>query len=250
MRRSTSPELSTAGLCAALLLVGAALTADVVHHGLVRRLDWATHLAVDAHLHGAVVRLALHGLALVGHPRLLVAPLLVLATLSARRHGTSRPLVTAALVLAGTAGSVWLIKTGVGRVAPSSGHDRIHAAGISYPSGHAVSAVVCWGLLLEYAASLGGRLGAALPVRRRRLLTAVLAAAAGLGMTALDYHWLSDVIAGWLLGGLVLALVLAVGPVRRRVSRPLPADRRAREIQVARDAPEAQPEPARPVPSG
>jgi membrane-associated phospholipid phosphatase len=46
-------------------------------------------------------------------------------------------------------------------------------------------------------------------------------------MIALDYHWFSDVIAGWLLGALILGVVLAVGPIvgsaaRASLSRAAP----------------------------
>ncbi len=133
-------------------------------------------------------------------------------------------------VMVAAAGAVWLVKAGVGRLAPSSGSDQIRAGGRSYPSGHAVAAVVCWGLLLEHAGGLGRR--------RRHALTALLAGAAGLGMAALDSHWLSDVLAGWLLGAIVLGVALQ-------------AQRTEAGVTVSRPLHRAAPrEPAQPAPSG
>ncbi len=220
---------------AALALL-AALTAGVLEPGIVRSVDWQVHLWIDAHLQGDAARALSTAGALFGQRGVVVVPLLVLAVLAARRRRSARPLIVTFVVLAGIAVSVWLFKTGIGRVAPGAGRDAVHAGGLSYPGGHAVNAVVCWALVLEFAASLGPRSDRLLPVRRRRLLTAFAALAAGAGMTTLDYHWLSDTIAGWLLGGLILAAVLAVGAVEP--ARP--------RRQLSRSA---QQEPARPAPS-
>jgi membrane-associated phospholipid phosphatase len=216
--------LSAAVLLAAL----AALTGDVLHGGLARRFDWWLHQQIDAHLHDRLARGAVMALSLFGQRGIVVLPLLVLAVLAARRHGSLRPVLVAVGVLVGLAIVVLVFKASVGRVAPSSRHDAVHAGGASYPSGHAINAVVCWGLVLEFAAGLGGRAERALPVRRRRIVTVAVALAAGLSMTALDYHWFSDVLAGWLLGALILGAVLALGPLGgRKVESPVSrSDRR------------------------
>jgi membrane-associated phospholipid phosphatase len=207
------------GLC-----VGLALTADVVAHGLVGHVDWLVHRQVGAYLDGPLARAVLAPLAAFGQPVVAAVPLLGLAALAASRHRSIRPLLTAAGAVALTLGAVWLVKHGIGRLAPSAGRDATHAGGVSYPSGHAAAAVVCWGLTLEYAASLSVPLRAALPNHRRRALTALVGLVAGLAMAALDYHWLSDVVAGWLVGGLLLAAAVAFGPVRSpvRLAVPLP----------------------------
>ncbi|MEP6696492.1 MAG: phosphatase PAP2 family protein [Pseudonocardiales bacterium] len=232
MRRAGRPLLpAVLGVAVAGAL--AALTADVLRRGLLHRLDWRLHLQVDAHVHDGPVQTVAMVLSLVGQRGIVVVPLLVLAVLAARRHHSLRPVIVAVGALVGIALLVLLFKAAVGRVAPSSGHDGVHAGGSSYPSGHAINAIVCWGLVLELAASLGGRARWVLGPLRRRLATAGLAALAGLSMIVLDYHWLSDVLAGWLLGVLVLGIVLAAAPVR------------ARPVSSA-----ARPGSARPVPSG
>jgi membrane-associated phospholipid phosphatase len=228
MRRAKGPLLA-AGLVIAL----AGLTADVLHGGYARRFDWLLQEPVRAHLHDTLPRMAGMALSRVGQPGIAVVPLLLLGALAARRHRNLRPVLVTAGVLLGTALLVLLFKAAIGRSAPSSGHDALHAGGSSYPSGHAVAAIVCWGLALEYAASLSDRAERALPRRRRTLLTAAAAVAAGAGVIALDYHWLSDVLAGWLLGTLILGLALAVRPVRGPGREPLSREaprRRARRV--------------------
>lgn len=213
---------SRALLLAAGVVALAALTAAVLQDSPIRRLDWRLHERVDPHLHGGLTRIVVVALSLTGQRGVVVLPLLVLAGLAARRQGSVRPVVVALGALVGIAILVLVFKAAVGRVAPGTGHDGVHADGSSYPSGHAINAVVCWGLMLEFAASLSDQARRALGRRRRMLITAALAAVAGLSMIALDYHWLSDVVAGWLLGALLLGVVLALKPVGDPVSRPAP----------------------------
>ena len=87
---------------------------------------------------------------------------------------------------------VYAVKDGVGRTAPPV--DLLHtAAGQSYPSGHLANAVLVWGWLWWSARG----------VDPTALLTRVLDVVrlAGpvcvvVGMTLLDYHWISDFVAG------------------------------------------------------
>jgi hypothetical protein len=75
-----------------------------------------------------------------------------------------------------------------------------------FPSGHAMTAVVVWGALLLVALP-GVRRGA-----RPWLVaaTAVLVVAVGLTRLALGVHFVSDVLAGWVLGAAWLAGTVAV----------------------------------------
>ena len=87
----------------------------------------------------------------------------------------------------------------VGRHRPSFVHPVAHAAGAAFPSGHALGATVSFGLLVL------------LVPRRWKPAAAILAVlATGLvsfSRLALGVHFLSDVVAGWLLGGAWLALM-------------------------------------------
>lgn len=97
------------------------------------------------------------------------------------------------------------LKALVGRARPQwpDPVDSAHYA--AFPSGHAMTAVVTCGLLLW----LLGRTG---PGPRTWWAAVLLAAVSvlGVGFTRiyLGVHWLTDVLAGWLLGGCVVALAV------------------------------------------
>jgi undecaprenyl-diphosphatase len=122
-----------------------------------------------------------------------------------------RPLLVLALSLAGAFGFSQLVKHAVGRARPD---DRlVHAVGYAFPSGHATFAAAGWlGLAIVLARVW--------PARRAALLAAALAVIAIVGASRvyLQVHWTTDVLGGWALGGLWLAIVLAVAgaPARRR----------------------------------
>ncbi|MFJ3235005.1 phosphatase PAP2 family protein [Streptomyces sp. NPDC086787] len=93
--------------------------------------------------------------------------------------------------------------------------DSAHFA--AFPSGHAMTATVVCGLLLW----LLHHLGAGRTLWRAALAVAVVSVAgAGLTRVWLGVHWASDVVGGWLLGALVVALAVTVHEgVRSRGSR-------------------------------
>jgi undecaprenyl-diphosphatase len=113
---------------------------------------------------------------------------------------------------------VGVMKNLVGRLGPlqlgpdaalPGGSDLFAAGGTIFPSGHTANAVVTWGVL-------------ALVARGHRRLGAVLAAGAALsvGLTTvyLGTHWISDVVAGWCAGGLVLLALPTAVPVAARAA--------------------------------
>jgi undecaprenyl-diphosphatase len=143
------------------------------------------------------------------------------------RERQGRPLVVLLVATALTEVGVGGMKTLVGRLGPLQlGPDAVlpgaaevfAATGTVFPSGHTANAVVTWGVVAMLA-------------RGHRRLAAVLAAlvAVSVGLTTvyLGTHWLSDVLAGWCAGGLVLlAVPFAVpwavrtgGALRRSVRR-------------------------------
>ncbi len=90
--------------------------------------------------------------------------------------------------------------------------------GLSYPSGHAVNEVVG----LRLAAALLARPGRDASQRRAVLLAVVLAvvvAVGGVSVVVADFHWASDVLAGWLLGGCLLSFGYALGAGRLSAGR-------------------------------
>ncbi|MEU2786182.1 phosphatase PAP2 family protein [Streptomyces sp. NPDC007110] len=89
--------------------------------------------------------------------------------------------------------------------------DSAHFA--AYPSGHAMTATVVCGLLLW----LLHRHGTTGPVWRTAVAVAAVSVI-GVGLTRvwLGVHWASDVVGGWLLGALVVALAVGVDLRRSR----------------------------------
>ncbi|MEU8713178.1 MULTISPECIES: phosphatase PAP2 family protein [unclassified Streptomyces] len=101
------------------------------------------------------------------------------------------------------------LKAAVGRPRPEW-HDPVDSAHYAaFPSGHTMTATVVCGLLLWLLHRCGTG-----PALRRTALIAAGVSVAGVGLTRvwLGVHWPSDVLGGWLLGSLVVALaVLAYG---------------------------------------
>ncbi|MFC0055073.1 phosphatase PAP2 family protein [Streptomyces actinomycinicus] len=110
------------------------------------------------------------------------------------------------------------VKAAVGRPRPvwADPVDSAHYA--AFPSGHAMTATVVCGLLLWLLHRCRpGR------VLWRTAVAAALVSVIGVGVTRvwLGVHWPSDVLGGWLLGGLVVALaVLAHERPRHGRSEP------------------------------
>ena len=98
------------------------------------------------------------------------------------------------------------LQLGPGAVLPGAS-DVLRAGGTIFPSGHTANAVVTWGVLALVARGhrrLGG------------VLAAVVAISVGLTTVYLGTHWLSDVLAGWCAGGLVLLALPSAVPVAAR----------------------------------
>ena len=105
----------------------------------------------------------------------------------------------AAYALVSGAGALVLdpvLKTLVGRLRPVVAHPIAHGTGNSFPSGHALGSIVCYGaLFLIFLPAIRGTW--------RRVFTAVivtLIAAIGISRLLLGVHYLSDVLGGWALG--------------------------------------------------
>ncbi|MFE6746473.1 phosphatase PAP2 family protein [Kitasatospora purpeofusca] len=112
-----------------------------------------------------------------------------------------------------------VVKVTVARARPALPDPVTHAPGFSFPSGHSMTAATCCAvLLLVFAPVLGRRW---LPVARTVAVISVL----GVGCTriALGAHWVSDVLAGWMLGSaLVAATAWAFEGWRRDTGRSVP----------------------------
>jgi membrane-associated phospholipid phosphatase len=226
-------------VAAAAVVALGLLTADLLYDGALRRADGTVAAWVSAHVgHGwsAVLR----PLTFLGQRGFVAVPLVVVTALVVRRTRSLRPLLVVGGALLATALIVGTMKIGFGRTAPGYGDDLLGQGGLSYPSGHAVNAVLVWTLVVRMLAGVygNGRLRVLrLPAAQAGVVAAVVLVNA-VGMLGLNYHWATDVAAGWLIG--LALVVLTPSPVPPRYAGGVP---RAAAVRSRR-------EPDRPVPSG
>lgn len=185
-RRPVPVALAVCALAGALMLRAEPLDVDRWSLGLLvaHRGDAATATAV--------------GVALLGSGMLLYPLLLLPVLLRGPAHRVPALLAVAALAAAQLLRDVLLAGTDFSR--PEQELHLTTAAGAATASGHAMTAAVGWGLLLAQ-------------VTRRRNAVAVAAAVGvlvGAARAYLAVHWLSDAVAGLLLG---LAFLLAALPL-------------------------------------
>ncbi|MEU1889276.1 phosphatase PAP2 family protein [Micromonospora sp. WMMD987] len=207
--RSLGLRLTLAAVAAFLVLVPFALLAVLVVgawtplHDLDAAVTAALHrFAAD---HPGWVRVMTAWTHLFSPGPLRVAALVVVVW--AWRRGSRRLAlwVVTTMAVGGALGA--LLKLLVGRDRPELLDPVARAAGFSFPSGHALNAILAAGvLLLVFLPFARGRPGV------RPLLWAVavlLVGVTGLSRVALGVHWASDVLGGWLLGAAVVAATAA-----------------------------------------
>lgn len=167
----------------------------------------------------------------------------VLATLTAvllvrRRH---RLAVYVAVTGLGTAVLSPLVKQLVDRLRPMVDTPVSTAGGPSFPSGHTLAATVWVGVVLLV-------LLPAVPPRRRRLAVTIgvaLVVVVGLTRIALGVHFVSDVLAGWLIGtGWLLVTATAFRNWRRHEGLAVPPAVEGLAPEVADDLDHAPERPA------
>jgi len=147
-------------------------------------------------------------LAVVGDETVLLPLTFIVAVAAfARGRGSLRAAAPFVAMLA-TSVAIGLSKALVGRERPPVAQQLIETASASMPSGHAAYAAalaaVAW-------FTVGGRA----PSRTVRAAAVTAALAAGVARLVLGVHWLTDVLAGWLVGALLGACVVAL--LRRRL---------------------------------
>jgi undecaprenyl-diphosphatase len=117
------------------------------------------------------------------------------------------------VLMAGTFALQWLTKAAAGRPRPDQ-------APWGFPSGHVLSLVVFFGLMVHLIGTASARR------RRWRILASLVAALpvviVGFSRLYLDRHWLSDLAGGLTIGAAYL--LLAIWLVEVVFTRPTPAD--------------------------
>lgn len=109
-----------------------------------------------------------------------------------------------------------LTKLAVDRARPVLPEPFAFASGTSFPSGHAMGSLVCYGALLLVVLPF-------LPPRLQRLarwLTGAIVLAVGTSRVVLGVHYPSDVLGGWLLGAGWLLLTVMLFARWRKKARP------------------------------
>ena len=127
--------------------------------------------------------------------------------LAVKQH-TYVPLLRVLLALALLTTVVYAFKWGTGRTAPAyPGGSFFHRDGASYPSGHVANAVLMWGVARWQAVEFG----LSARVQRTAWLLSVLGPVlTGVAMVALNFHWVTDAVAGVAVGLLLLGVVHAL----------------------------------------
>jgi undecaprenyl-diphosphatase len=206
-------------VCGALLWGFVALADEVPEHGWLVRADLA--VAAWLQVHGTEGGESIFAaVSWLGSPVLIAVVVLVGVWLAVRRSWPQ--FWVWAGTIAGGAALEQVLKAAFHRTRPVYAAEFIHRASWSFPSGHAMNSLIVYGLLahmlLPHIES---------PARRRVLVvgTAVLIAAIGYSRLYLGVHYLSDVVAGFLAGGLwLLVCAGAYDLSQRRAKRiALPA---------------------------
>jgi undecaprenyl-diphosphatase len=209
-----SPWLVPAGL----LLILVALTVNVLAHGPLVGMDDRIRTAVQAQATSPTWRWLSDRwyspaqlIVDLGNYQVAVPVLAVCALIAAARQRTLRPLLAAVagavlLLATVTAGKKLIDRTGPGLTTLGAG-----GLGV-FPSGHTTTATVCLGLSVAL-------LMPSLPARARQAAVAAVAVVCllvGAALVWCDYHWFTDVVAGWALAGLIIQAAVLLS------RRPLP----------------------------
>lgn len=193
-------------LCAGLFVVvlvqvwenaGLLVRIDHLGHdlGLAKQTPWLTPIALGAD----------H----IGQREPIAGVLLGAATTLARFRRTARPLLLSFAALLAVNFIVGALKLGYGRQKPHTGDTSPLEGGMMFPSGHTANVVLTWGLLAYLLIVYGG-------ARRKQgavVTVVVLSLLMGMVSLFLDTHWVTDIVAGWLIGAILLQLLILIDTV-------------------------------------
>jgi undecaprenyl-diphosphatase len=208
----------------ALLLILVILTIDVLVHGPLTGLDERIRVAVLARADspawrwlGDTPHRPAQLLTDLGMDTLAVPVLAAVALALAIRRHTLRPLLIALTGVVLLLGTVIPAKIIIGRPGPGLSAVLPGQLGV-FPSGHTSTACICFSLAVLM-------LVAGQPARTRYLALAGLALlwlGVGAALVWCDYHWFTDVVAGWALSALLIQLTFWINRAGRPlVGRPL-----------------------------
>lgn len=204
-RRTLFLLMLAAGLSASLL---AALLLAEFHREITRpfleRIDLSILSGIHAHDSPGLTRLA-YGLSFIGSPTTLV-PVIAITAIALWLGRMRRDATLLVLGLGGSAALDFVLKLHFKRVRPDLPWAFVHEHSFSFPSGHSVGAVVLYGTLTYLVWS---RLGAAWQRVVVVVLALLLVIGIGLSRVYLGVHFPSDIAAGYAVGLIWLAPLIA-----------------------------------------
>jgi undecaprenyl-diphosphatase len=192
-------ELRVVLAAVAVVLVGipfGLLLQQVTTDGPLTALDESAASWTNRHVQGedGVIG-AMHVLSFLGKPIFLFIAV-GLPALWLLRQGARKLVVFLAVTCIGGGIVDSLVKIAVGRSRPEVDDPIVEAFGKSFPSGHSMSSIICYGaLLIAFAPVLSDRARRAATVG-----VVVLVLAIGGSRLVLGVHFISDVLGGYVLG--------------------------------------------------
>lgn len=135
-----------------------------------------------------------------------------------------------------------VLKSLVGRLRPVVAHPVAHGAGNSFPSGHSLGSIVCYGaVLLVFLPAARGRWRTTFIT-----VTVALVALIGISRVLLGVHYLSDVLGAWAVGITWLGITAVAFELTRRAAGEPVTDpvTEGLEPEAHADLRPATPEPA------
>jgi membrane-associated phospholipid phosphatase len=206
-----------------LLLLLTLLTVNVLADGPLIPVDQRIHKFVLHAGHAPDWRWLRHGPATpvrilvdLGNIRVAFPVLLVLAGYAALRRHSLRPLLTAVTGIVLILATVVPLKILVGRPNPGSRQLGPHELLGAFPSGHTMTACVCYILAALLLTPDPGSRARRIAVRA----AAVLGVLVGWAMIWCSLHWLTDVVAGFALAALIVPFTVWLTCRHRSPQRP------------------------------
>lgn len=161
-------------------------------------------------------------LAVIGQRAYSAPVLLVVAVVLSWRRRIARPLTLALIGLLALNVLIGAMKLILARPSPRTGDWLAFAGGTDFPSGHTSNTVLTWGLVAWLLLAFSRP---APTLTRQRVAYGLVAAASvivGAASLYLRTHWISDIVAGWAIGFLILVGVTKLQNTaqwRRRLDR-------------------------------
>jgi len=173
------------------------------------------------------LRTALVALAFISEDKFAVGIVIVVLVVTTVVARSLRPALTVVGTMAANYVVIEVMKFAFGRTSPDTGEDLFGVNALSYPSGHSANTIIIWTLLLRIIFGLwGDKISFLSTPLRRFLLVASLAVVFGGSLVGLNYHWLTDIVAGWLIG--IALSMLAPSPLPAHLQ---PENRHLRQAQ-------------------